>query len=252
MSDDERFHASLLVLNRLIRGGGFPGETATLSGWLLADSGTGIAALNLAFVELPAEAARALQRVEDWFVGRSKGFRVILRDPTDDAVLASATARGYAVARSQPVMVARLPLAAFALPGGVRITTVKTPQDIRDYLSVRGIQANRPPEETEGEFIAAVIATGRFAYFVAYDRDRAVATASSAFADGIVHVSNVWVAEDARRRGCGATMTALAAAAFPGAEWASLEASAMGEPVYRRMGFEERYRYVQLTPPAAS
>ncbi len=203
-------------------------------------------------MEQPTEAARGLDLVEDWFEGRSDGFRIILRDPTDSAVLAAATARGYAVARSQPVMVAEMPLAEFALPGGVRMTTVKTPQDIRDYLSVRGMQANRPPDETEGEFIAAVIATGRFAYFVAHDAERPIATASSAFARRVVHVSNVWVAEDVRRRGLGAAMTAVAAAAFPDAEWAALEASAMGEPVYRRMGFEERYRYVQLTPPAAS
>lgn len=251
MNHDERFHASLLALNRSIRGGGFPGEAAEITGWLLADSGTGIAAVNLAFVVHPGKAAHGLERVEQWFGGRSDGFRAIVRDPMDDAVLTVALARGYNVARSQPVMAARLPLARFALPDGVRASSVETPQDIRDYLSVREASSNRPPDATEGEFIGAVIATGKFDYFIARGDERAIATASSAFADGVVHVSNVWVAEPARKRGLGAAMTALAAAAFPAAEWAVLEASPMGEPIYQRMGFEERYRYVQMTPPVS-
>lgn len=248
MNLDERFHRSLLDLNRLIRGGAFPGETSDQRGWLLADSGTGLAQLNQAFVVDPAAAEGQLPLVERWYEGRSDGFRIILCDPADACVRSAAAARGYVVNRSQPLMSARLPLAEFAFPAGYQPDLVLSARDIHDYLSVREPSSSRPADETEGEFIAAVIATGRFSYFVAREGGGALATASSAFADGVVHVSNVWVKDEARRQGLGAAMTAMAAAAFPEAEWAALEASAMGEPVYRRMGFAERYRYVQMTP----
>lgn len=249
MSDDERFHASLVALNRLIRGGAFPGETREVAGWLLTDAGTGLASLNQAFVIDPALAAASLSLVERWFDGRADGFRAILRDSADAPVIAAATSRGYAAVRSQPLMAAKQPLPQYEIPAGFVAAPVQSAQDIRDYLGVREPSPSRPSDETEGEFIAAVMATGRFRYFVARHGNRPVATASAALAEDVVHVSNVWVADDARRKGLGAAMTALAAAAFDGTGWAALEASAMGEPVYRRMGFEERYRYVQMSQP---
>jgi hypothetical protein len=62
-------------------------------------------------------------------------------------------------------------------------------------------------------------------------------------------VSNVFVREAERRNGLGAAMTTAASRAFPRAEMCALEASSMGEHLYRRMGFETLHRRVRLRPP---
>jgi hypothetical protein len=56
------------------------------------------------------------------------------------------------------------------------------------------------------------------------------------------------VVEGERRRGLGAAITAEATRGAT-AERAYLEASAMGEPVYRRMGFETVTWFARLAPP---
>jgi predicted acetyltransferase len=66
------------------------------------------------------------------------------------------------------------------------------------------------------------------------------ATAVCVVAEGLAGIYAVTVQEHARRRGAGTAMTwaAVAAAARAGVQRAVLQASPMGEPVYRRMGFE--------------
>jgi GNAT superfamily N-acetyltransferase len=70
----------------------------------------------------------------------------------------------------------------------------------------------------------------------------------------VVGIYAVGTAERARRRGIGTAMTwrAIEAGRDWGCEAATLQASAMGEPVYRAMGFESVASYVHWSRPAAS
>jgi ribosomal protein S18 acetylase RimI-like enzyme len=72
---------------------------------------------------------------------------------------------------------------------------------------------------------------------------------------GVAGIYWVGTVDDARGRGLGWTVTATAVnAGFDlGAESASLQASSMGESLYRRMGFETifNYRLLVWTPPGA-
>ena len=67
----------------------------------------------------------------------------------------------------------------------------------------------------------------------------------------VVGVYAVGTAARARRRGIGTAMTwaAVEAGRAWGCEAATLQASPMGEPVYRAMGFETVTRYVNYEPP---
>ena len=251
MSDD-LFHGALLDVNRTVRSSGIPGELAEFDGWMVADSGTRIDGLNQALVLEVPRAVRSLESVEQWFRARGTGFQLVLRIPGDEVVFELAKARGYAQTRSQPLMAALMPLSSYPLAAGVTAAIVRDAEDIRNYLSVRESGPGRPPHDEEAKVIAALVATGKLHYFVAMDDGVPIATASSAVSGAVVSISNVWVAETARKRGLGTAMTAIAAASHREAEWAILEASAMGDPVYRRMGFEERFRYVRLAPPQAS
>jgi ribosomal protein S18 acetylase RimI-like enzyme len=73
--------------------------------------------------------------------------------------------------------------------------------------------------------------------------------------DGVGHVIHIGVRPDARGRGIGARMTAdLTNAAFDrGADLVTLVASPDGEPVYRRLGYQEvgRARWWLLDPDTA-
>jgi len=89
---------------------------------------------------------------------------------------------------------------------------------------------------------------------VAYLDGTPAAAAQTILSHGIAGVYWVGTIEEARGRGLGEAVTrAVTNEAFDrGATANSLQASVMGEPIYRRMGYEEIYRYTtytRLTPP---
>jgi len=81
---------------------------------------------------------------------------------------------------------------------------------------------------------------------------RDVTTAASYVVDGDVGIFNVATPPEHRGRGYGAAITwhAVREGFAAGAELAYLQASAIGESVYRRLGFREVVTYLLLTRPA--
>jgi ribosomal protein S18 acetylase RimI-like enzyme len=80
---------------------------------------------------------------------------------------------------------------------------------------------------------------------VAYDGTEPVAGAMTLLSHGIAGLYWVGTVEQARRRGLGRAVTAAVTnAAFArGASIVTLQASVMGEPVYRSMGYRSLYHY---------
>jgi GNAT superfamily N-acetyltransferase len=87
--------------------------------------------------------------------------------------------------------------------------------------------------------------------FGGYLDGRPVASSVAFRSGSVVGVYSVATAEHARRRGIGSAMTwqAVEAGRRWGCEAATLQASAMGEPVYRTMGFETVAGYVTWSEP---
>ena len=87
---------------------------------------------------------------------------------------------------------------------------------------------------------------------VAWHDDDPVAAAMVVVSDGVAGVNYVGTVPEARGRGLGELTTRWATnAGFDlGAEVAALQASPMGEPVYRRMGYKEITRYRWYLGPA--
>jgi GNAT superfamily N-acetyltransferase len=81
-----------------------------------------------------------------------------------------------------------------------------------------------------------------------YEDERPVARAMAVVRDSVVGVHNVYVPPSLRRLGYGAAITAATVdvGRGMGATAACLEATEMGAPVYRRMGFVHRYDYVTV------
>ena len=79
-----------------------------------------------------------------------------------------------------------------------------------------------------------------YRYFIAFHRDLAVATAVNIIRDGVVSVYNIATVPEYRGRGVGGFVTGepLRIAGDEGHRIAILQASQMGSPVYRRLGFQ--------------
>jgi ribosomal protein S18 acetylase RimI-like enzyme len=88
--------------------------------------------------------------------------------------------------------------------------------------------------------------------FVGYREGVPVATSLRFLSDGVVGIYGVATIPEERRRGYGASLTlaALEDGRARGYGVGVLIATAMGEPVYRRLGFQELFRVTQFEIPA--
>jgi predicted acetyltransferase len=86
--------------------------------------------------------------------------------------------------------------------------------------------------------------------YVGYLGARPVAAAEVCIAGGVAGVYSVCTLESERRRGFGTALTArpLLDARDEGVPMAILQASAQGQPVYRRLGFRPVGQYVEYKP----
>ena len=187
-----------------------------------------------------------MKRAQAFFGARGKDFTVFVGEG-DDALERAATGAGLPETVSMPEMVSTRPLAVPPTPARAEVRRVEDLATAGDYWALceasyrslgfpAGVFATFPPEMIMLPAVAA---------WVAY-LDGAPASAAmvvSAAGAGMV----AWVAtiEAARGRGLGALCTVLATnEAFErGDRFASLQASPLGEQIYRRLGYEHLFTY---------
>ncbi|WP_203898621.1 GNAT family N-acetyltransferase [Virgisporangium aliadipatigenens] len=155
----------------------------------------------------------------------------------------------------------RLPLMAVDLarvpaeepPPGLTIRQVTSRADLIDYADVCA-EAFAIPDDQIGGFVEAE-AADRSAYsynvrFVGRVAGRAVATSALSISHGVAGI--YWVATRAEHRGRGigraVTTAALLAGRERGLRIGTLQASGLGEPVYRRIGFQTVGHCEHLSP----
>jgi len=217
-------------------------------------TGRHVAFFNPVVVLAPV-AAEDLAAAVAWM--RSQGVPVSLRvrdDVEDEAVRTTATDLGLRrEAWTEPAMVLQPLAAPPALPPGLTIETATASTMERYYLvNARGfdippaaagfVRDLTPPEVADDPDIRL---------FGGYLDDEPVACSFAIRSAEVVGVYAVGTSAVARRRGIATAMTWAAVEA--GRDWAcaaaTLQASAMGEPVYRAMGFETVARYVTWEEP---
>jgi GNAT superfamily N-acetyltransferase len=240
-----RVHRNLMSVSSWM-GESAGGAVHSGEGELFFASASELPFLNGAMRERPeGDADDLLARARSFFFERNRGF-VAFAWPGDLELEASALAAGmFPVLDRYPEMVCRGPL---NVPDA-EVRQVEGRADAQTYWGICDLaypSLGFPP----GVFAAAfepeeLLDETRVRAFLGYQDGVAVACASIWLAGDVGMVGWVAAAPGSRGRGLAAACTIHATnAAFDlGADVASLQASSMGEDLYRRLGYEELFSY---------
>jgi len=213
---------------------------------------------NAAFRTGDVSAEELLTRAQSFFDARGRGFSVWMRAgvPDDDDVAEAAQAAGLNSVFEMPEMVLEKRAEERPLPPGVELRRVESAADADRFwqIATSAYSDNGfPPEIFSYYEDHAGLVADNAATFLAELEGKPVGIAMTIVSHGVAGVYWVGTLAEARGRGIGEAVTTAAvnAGLDLGGEIVSLQASPMGEPVYRRMGFETIYRYRLLmrSPP---
>jgi ribosomal protein S18 acetylase RimI-like enzyme len=199
-----------------------------------------------------------VEKARAFFAARGRGFSLWVRDTGEDEDLREAAeAAGIVAFGDSPQMVCRARLEDRPLPAGVEIRMVTDAAGARDYADIVGpayVSLGAPEAANRSHFNGpnALLTGPQMQSAVAYLEGAPVSCAQILVSHGIAGVYWVGSLEAARGRGIAEAVTRYVTnLGFDfGAADVQLQASSMGEPVYRRMGYEDAYRReFRLTGP---
>ncbi|MEE3369999.1 MAG: GNAT family N-acetyltransferase [Planctomycetota bacterium] len=178
------------------------------------------------------------------FCGKEFPSCVFCLGCVDKEVDALLTRRGFQLAEELPVMALDIE-ALHVTELGDEYTLQQVEADGHDLwvdIMAAGYELPREFADLLGPgVVESIVEEGEeYRYFLVFHGDRPVATATNILRDGIVEVYNISTLPDYRGRGLGgfATGEPLRLAADAGYKTSILQASQMGAPVYRRLGYE--------------
>ena len=247
-------HRTLIAFNRALTRWSSRGALEEGDGAVLCASGTWIPVVaNGAFRSDDALSGTTLiARADAFFSGLGRGYTVKVRDSGEDEDLRLACEEEGLEVFGDPVpeMICRAPLAEQPSLAGVVVHRVDDEAGVHDFTAVNAeaYATYGMPEEVHGDLfdrVALLLEDPAASIVVARRDDRPVATAMVYESDGVASVQWVGTVPAGRAAGLGALVTvATTNLAFAhGASSCSLQASPMGEPVYRRLGYETAYHY---------
>jgi predicted GNAT family acetyltransferase len=180
-------------------------------------------------------------------------FGVLLRSTAAPRLEAEARRLGLSSVARIPAMVVAEGQLRERGTAGLRVVRVHERADLNRALALMAAGFGEPAALFRPLYQPAIAELPWMTIYVALVDDEPVSTAMSSLRRGGVGIFNVATPPHLRGRGYGAAVTARAAQdGFAAqAELAWLQASPMGEPVYRRMGFRQVDTHVLLTRPHA-
>jgi ribosomal protein S18 acetylase RimI-like enzyme len=190
-----------------------------------------------------ADAAEVLARARRFFDGPPRQFVVWTRHEADADLEEVLRRAGLVLTREPgiPCMVTRRRLGETAPPAGIELRPVAGARDAADYARVAASAFDLDLDLARAIFAGPDgLLAPHVAAFVARREGVPVASALTLRAVGIAGIYYVGTVPAARGQGLGELCTrAVTNAAFDlGARAVVLQASIMGEPLYRKMGFD--------------
>lgn len=203
--------------------------------------------------------AEVLARADRFFAAHARGYTVVIRAHADADLVEVASAADLALFGDPPAMIVEARIPEKPLPAGVELRLVTTPADVEAFAAIDGAAYatyGMPPDVTPVTLAKPdVLIAPHIRSYLALVDGVPRAAALVILTHGIGGIYWVGTVPEARGRGLAETVTRAATnAGFDlGARLVTLQASVMGEPIYRRMGYFEVTRYpqwVRMTPPA--
>lgn len=218
------------------------GRIAAQDGVRIAATGAGGREFNLVHILEPPEDEATLDWAIDLLDQSSPQWMLQLRAEHVPHLAEALAARGLKFQDALPVMLADVPASLPELPDGLRLEEVRDPVQLRANTEAAAVGFGAPSADgLHPVFPPSLLSDNRIVLFNGWVDDAAhpQATAAAAVRGSLVGVFSITAHPSVRRRGIGAAMTwaAMASGARRGASHAVLQASPMGEPVYRAMGF---------------
>ena len=200
-------------------------------------------AFNQALVLGPASPAE-LFALADAFFGDPAGYSIVVETGLVPAMDALLGARGWRLDEEEPALVlAPLPAGRPAAPPELVIRPVADAAGLADFHGV---------SETPSVYVPSLGAAldPAVALFVGYVAGRPVASSRLVCLGTIAELSGIVTVPTARRRGYGTALTwvALATGRERSCVAATLTATAMGYPLYQRLGFRPAGVYRTYLP----
>ena len=218
-------------------------------GFVLVDTCSPIPAFNAAFVTAPIRDPDALlDAVRAYFEPHARSFMIWCRAdlPSAEAVRETALLRGFTDGGKEPGMALHPIPGSPSTPAGLTIEEITDPDAVSRHASLAAEGFGAPAEELARLFSGRLLDVARV--FVGSVDGTDVATAISMVTGDVAGIYSVATLEPHRSRGFGEALTwaAVAAGREAGCDVATLQASALGRPVYERMGFRTVVEYLQL------
>jgi GNAT superfamily N-acetyltransferase len=215
---------------------------------------------NQILIERPDASAAALAAVVDAGLGHAGGVVVRLRDGEDDRFIPTLTQGGLVAADEAtmtPGMVASPidhdAIASALAPDtspGFEIHRVTDAVGIDDHRRVASEGFGTPPSVAFGTTCRELLDRPDCVVYVGYADGTPVVSGLGWRTGRTIGVYAIATLPTARRRGYGAAMTArvVTDGMAAGCDVAALQASAVGRPIYERLGFRVVVRYVAYRP----
>jgi GNAT superfamily N-acetyltransferase len=198
-----------------------------------------------------------IERARTFFSSRGRGFAVWARTDVEEdrELIASAETAGLRPVHEMPEMLLGRRADSSPPTAGAELRRVATPEDAAGFWRVAAnayLSNGFPPEVFAYYDAHEGLWADNVAAFLAYLDGQPASIAMTIVTADVAGIYWVGTTEEARGRGLARTLTGTAVnAGFDmGAKIASLQASPMGEPIYRGMGFERIFDYRLLMQSA--
>jgi GNAT superfamily N-acetyltransferase len=215
------------------------GEAFETREFLLTNTKGKVAEFNQAFLKQPHyKLARALDRTQEFYARAQVPFRLCV--PVDEPeVNATLEARGFTRQRDLPVMLLEQGAPASWAPPQLHVREAREASIRADFQRVAFESFGYPLQLAPLALTDELLTLGHVTAFVGYLNGEACASSMLIVSGDVAGIYWVGTLAAARGKGFGAAVTAHAAAEglARGARHVCLQASAMGAPVYERMGF---------------